>query len=114
MQEICKGYSDAYGANIELDYNFGYPATINYKKETDFAVKVAKEISGDNNVEDDAKPDMGAEDFSYMLHERPGAFLNLGQGKGPGVHNTKFDFNDDLSPIGASFFVKLVEKASPI
>ena len=84
------------------------------KKETDFAVKVAKEISGDNNVEDDAKPDMGAEDFSYMLHERPGAFLNLGQGKGPGVHNTKFDFNDDLSPIGASFFVKLVEKASPI
>ena len=114
MQEICKGYSDAYDANIELDYNYGYPATINYKKETDFAVKVAKEISGDNNVEDDAKPDMGAEDFSYMLHERPGAFLNLGQGKGPGVHNTKFDFNDDLSPIGASFFVKLVEKASPI
>ena len=57
---------------------------------------------------------MGAEDFSFMLHERPGAFLNLGQGKGPGVHNTKFDFNDDLSPIGASFFVKLVEKALPV
>ena len=67
MQEICKGYSDAYNANIELDYNYGYPATINYKKEKDFAVKVAKEITGDNNVEDDAKPDMGAEDFSFML-----------------------------------------------
>ena len=81
MQEICKGYSDAYGANIELGYNFGYPATINYKKETDFAVKVAKEISGDNNVEDDAKPDMGAEDFSFMLHERPGLFSILDKEK---------------------------------
>ena len=110
MTEICNGYSLAFKGKIELIYNYGYPATINYEKEAAFAIEVAEEISGKKNVDGNAKPDMGAEDFSFMLHERPGAFLNLGQGNGPGVHNTKFDFNDDLSPIGASFFVKLIER----
>ena len=114
MTEICNGYSLAFKGKIELIYNYGYPATINYKKEAAFAIEVAEEISGKKNVDGNAKPDMGAEDFSFMLHERPGAFLNLGQGNGPGVHNTKFDFNDDLSPIGASFFVKLIEKGLPL
>ncbi len=114
MTEICNGYSLAFNGKIELIYNYGYPATINYEKEAAFAIEVAEEISGKKNVDGNAKPDMGAEDFSFMLHERPGAFLNLGQGNGPGVHNTKFDFNDDLSPIGASFFVKLIEKGLPL
>ena len=114
MIEICDGYSLAFKGKIELNYNYGYPATINYKKEAEFAIDVAEEISGKENVDGNAKPDMGAEDFSFMLHERPGAFLNVGQGEGPGVHNTKFDFNDDLSPIGASFFVKLIEKGLPL
>ena len=114
MGEICKGFSQAFNGKIELNYKYGYPATINYKDEAVFASNVAKQISGEDNVNSDAEPDMGAEDFSYMLHERPGAFLNLGQGYGPGVHSTKFDFNDELSPIGASFFVKLVEKAQPL
>ena len=114
MTEICNGYSLAFKGKIELIYNYGYPATINYEKEAAFAIEVAEEISGKKNVDGNAMPDMGAEDFSFMLHERPGAFLNLGQGNGPGVHNTKFDFNDDLSPIGASFFVKLIEKGLPL
>lgn len=114
MTEICNGYSLAFKGKIELIYNYGYPATINYEKEAAFAIEVAEEISGKKNVDGNAIPDMGAEDFSFMLHERPGAFLNLGQGNGPGVHNTKFDFNDDLSPIGASFFVKLIEKGLPL
>ena len=114
MTEICNGYSLAFKGKIELIYNYGYPATINYEKEAAFAIEVAEEISGKKNVDGNAKPDMGAEDFSFMLHERPGAFLNLGQGNGPSVHNTKFDFNDDLSPIGASFFVKLIEKGLPL
>ena len=114
MTEICNGYSLAFKGKIELIYNYGYPATINYEKEAAFAIEVAEEISGKKNVDGNAKPDMGAEDFSFMLHERPGAFLNLGQGNGPGVHNTKFDFNDELSPIGASFFVKLIEKGLPL
>ena len=114
MEEICEGFSKAFKGKIELNYNYGYPATINYKDEAVFASNVAKQISGEDNVNSDAEPDMGAEDFSYMLHERPGAFLNLGQGYGPGVHSTKFDFNDELSPIGASFFVKLIETGLPI
>ena len=114
MKEICKGHSLAFNCNVKLDYNYGYPPTINHPNETDFAVKVAKEITGSKNVNSDAIPDMGAEDFSFMLNERPGSFLNVGQGDGPPVHNTKYDFNDDLSPIGASFFVKLVERAQPL
>jgi hippurate hydrolase len=57
---------------------------------------------------------MGSEDFSYMLLERPGAYLHVGQGDGPALHSPEYDFNDELSPIGASFFVKLVEKAQPL
>mgnify|MGYP001469790684 FL=1 len=57
---------------------------------------------------------MGSEDFSYMLQERPGAYLHVGQGYGPPLHNPEYDFNDDLAPIGASFFAKLVEKAQPL
>ena len=114
MEEICRGYSLAFGGEVFLDYQYGYPATINHKNEAEFAAEVAKEISGQEHVDCNAKPDMGAEDFSFMLHERPGAFLNVGQGQGPGVHNSKYDFNDDLSPIGASFFVKLIERALPL
>ena len=114
MEEICRGYSLAFGAEVILDYQYGYPATVNHKNEAEFAAVVAKEISGQENVDCNAIPDMGAEDFSFMLFERPGAFLNVGQGPGPGVHNTKYDFNDDLSPIGASFFVKLIERALPL
>ena len=114
MKEICKGNSLAFNGKVKLDYNFGYPPMINHHKETKFAVDVAKGISGPDNVEDNANPDMGAEDFSYMLQERPGSFVNIGQGDGVSVHNPRYDFNDDLSPIGASFFVKLVEKSQPL
>lgn len=114
MEEICRGYSLAFGGEVLLDYQYGYPATVNHKNEAEFAAEVAKEISGQENVDCNAIPDMGAEDFSFMLQERPGAFLNVGQGQGPGVHNAKYDFNDDLSPIGASFFVKLIERALPL
>ena len=114
MEEICRGYSLAFGGEVFLDYQYGYPATVNHKNEAEFAAEVAKEISGQENVDCNAKPDMGAEDFSFMLQERPGAFLNVGQGQGPGVHNAKYDFNDDLSPIGASCFVKLIERALPL
>jgi hippurate hydrolase len=56
---------------------------------------------------------MGGEDFSYMLEERPGAYVFIGAGEGPGLHNENYDFNDDVSPIGASWLVKLVETAQP-
>jgi hippurate hydrolase len=69
---------------------------------------------GDDNVREDRPPEMGAEDFSYMLLARPGAYLYVGQGEGPFCHHPKYDFNDEIAPIGASFFARLVERAQPI
>ena len=68
---------------------------------------------GADRVEQDTVPVMGSEDFSYMLKERPGAYLFLGQGESAGLHNENYDFNDDISPIAASFFARLVETAQP-
>ena len=114
LKEICAGTAKAFGAKADLEYEYGYPPTVNHPKETAFAVEVAAEISGDVNVDADAPPIMAAEDFAYMLEERPGAYLNVGQGDSAALHNPEYDFNDELSPIGASFFVKLVEKAQPL
>ncbi|MDC3092765.1 M20 family metallopeptidase [Paracoccaceae bacterium] len=113
LKELCKGYSRGFGGKIKLDYNYGYPPTVNHPKETKFAAEVAKEIVGVQNVDINAKPIMASEDFSYMIEKRPGCYFHVGQGVGAAVHNPKYDFNDELSPIGASFFVKLVENANP-
>ena len=114
LKEICAGTAQAFGTKADLEYEYGYPPTVNHPKETAFAVEVAAEISGDVNVDSNAPPIMAAEDFAYMLEERPGAYLNVGQGDSAALHNPEYDFNDELSPIGASFFVKLVEKAQPL
>lgn len=114
MEEICAGIGTAFGVEVVFDFEYGYPPTVNHPKQTDFAVKVARGISGDENVIDDCPPVMGAEDFAYMLEERPGAYLSIGQGEGASLHHPAYDFNDELSPIGASYFVKLVETAQPL
>lgn len=114
MQEICTGMSAAFGAEVKLDYHYGYPPTVNHEAETDFAVSVARGVVGDSMVDDNFPPVMGAEDFSYMLEERPGAYLSLGQGEGAALHHPEYDFNDEVSPIGASYFVKLVETAQAL
>ena len=107
MAEIVGGQAASYAVTAELDYRRNYPATVNHAAQTGFAVDVARAVSG--QVIDDLPPEMGAEDFSYMLEARPGAFLFLGQGKGPSVHHPAFDFNDAIAPIGASFFAKVIE-----
>ena len=114
IREICQGISKAFKCEVKLNYHDGYPVTNNHQKETEFAVAVASGISGPEQVDGHGEPIMGSEDFSYMLQERPGAYLHVGQGYGPPLHNPEYDFNDDLSPIGASFFAKLVEKAQPL
>ena len=114
LQKICEGHTVAFNGEVSLDYQYGYPPTVNHLKETEFAVEVAKDISGPENVDGNALPIMAAEDFSYMLEKCPGSYLHVGQGDGPPVHNPEYDFNDDLSPIGASFYVGLVEKAQPL
>ena len=114
LREICRGVADSYNVDVELTYNTGYPAMINDADKVVLAAKVAAEISGKDMVETDHQKEMGAEDFSYMLQRVPGAYLMLGQGEGPSVHNTGYDFNDEISPIGASFFARMVETRQPV
>ena len=114
VYEIVEGHAAAYGVSARIDYDWGYPATINHPDETDFAADVAREISGEAAVDARSAREMGSEDFSYMLEARPGAYLFLGAGPGAGLHHAAYDFNDEIAPIGATFFARLVEKAQPV
>ena len=112
LREIVEGQCMAYGVTPALDFEPNYPPTVNHAAQTDFAVGVASGVVSE--VLDEIAPSMGAEDFSYMLEARPGSFLYLGQGIGPSVHHPKFDFNDEAAPLGASYFVKLIETRQPL
>lgn len=114
MQAVCDGIAATYGAQITLDYQHGYPVTVNSEKGLAFAARVASEISGEAAIDMDYPPMMGGEDFSYMLQKRQGAYVFLGQGPSAGLHHPEYDFNDAISPIGASFFARLVETAQPL
>ena len=114
MQAIVAGQAASYGVEARLDYELGYPATVNDPGKSAFAATVAAEIAGENRVIADAGREMGAEDFAYMLQERPGAYLFIGQGDGAGLHHPKYNFNDEVAPVGASFFARLVERAQPL
>jgi len=107
---IVSGIALAMGVTADITYERGYPATVNHEAETAFALGVAQEVSGDTG---ECAPVMGAEDFSFMLERRPGAYLFLGQGDSAGLHHPRYDFNDSIAPVGASFFARLVEKAQP-
>jgi hippurate hydrolase len=114
MEEIVKGHSMSFGVDAKLRYIQGYPATINHAKETNFAISVMEDVVGAAKVDGTVGKEMGAEDFSYMLEARPGAYVFLGIGDNAGLHNPNYDFNDEASPIGASFFARLIEKALPL
>ncbi len=114
MAEIVAGTAAAFDVMAELEYNIGYPATVNDPAKVGVATKAARDVAGDANVVDDTPREMGAEDFSYMLEARPGAYLFLGQGDTASVHHPAYDFNDDIAPIGASFFARLVETAQSL
>jgi len=114
LTKIAETTAAAYGAVAEVVVQTGYPVTVNTVAQTDFAVDVARGVVGKDKVVDDMPAEMGSEDFSYMLEARPGAYVFLGQGEGAGLHHPEYDFNDEISPIGASWFVKLVETAQPL
>jgi hippurate hydrolase len=117
LREIATKVADALGASAEIDYVRGYPATVNSAREAAFAASVGERIFGKGNVITDPTPTMGGEDFSYMLQARPGAYVFLGQGGGPGgcfLHNPNFDFNDAVIPLGAGYLAALVEHALPL
>jgi amidohydrolase len=114
VHEIVEGHAAAFGVVARVDYDWGYPATVNHPDKAEFAAGVAAEISGVAMVDGNAGREMGSEDFSYMLEARPGAYLFLGTGPGAGLHHPGFDYNDEASPVGASFFARLVERAQPL
>jgi len=113
MKEIVAGQAASYGVEADLDYEVGYPATLNAPEQTEFAASVARAVVGDAKVDANFAKVAGSEDFAYMLEERPGAYLFLGAGEGAGLHHPKYNFNDEVAPIGASFFVQLVEQMQP-
>jgi hippurate hydrolase len=113
LSEIVAGQAASYGVAASLRYERGYPATVNDPDRAAFAARVAAEVVGADAVTPDGGREMGAEDFSYMLNARPGAYLFLGAGPGPVLHSAEYDFNDRIAPIGASFFARLVETLQP-
>jgi amidohydrolase len=105
----------AFGATATLNYQRNYPATINTPAEAQFAGDVAASLVGEDKVVRNLPPSMGAEDFSFMLQTKPGAYLRLGQGGEGGcfLHNSRYDFNDEVLPLGAALFATLAERAMP-
>ena len=113
MAEVVEHTALALGATAELNYQRNYPVSINHKQQTEFAASVASQVAGENNIDADTQPLMGAEDFSFMLNERPGAFIFMGNGDSAALHHPEYDFNDDAIPYGCSYWVQLAEAALP-
>ena len=96
-----------------MNYTRGYPATVNAEAETELAAAAAADVVGEDRVNRAVAPVMGAEDFAYMLNARPGAMVFVGNGDTAKLHHPKYDFNDELIPVGCSWWVRLVETAMP-
>jgi hippurate hydrolase len=113
IRRVAEGVASAFGASAEVEYRRNYPPTINEKQATEIAARAATRVVGEENVLRDLAPSMGGEDFAFMLEAKPGNYIWLGQAGGPSacnVHNPKYDFNDALLPLGASYWVALVEE----
>lgn len=114
IEEICAGVAATYGASIKATYTRNYPATVNHADQTGFALDVAADIVGESAVQRNMDGMMGGEDFSFMLLERPGNFIFVGNGDTAGLHHPEYDFNDDAIPYGCSYWISLVERAMPL
>lgn len=112
LKSVAKGLAETFGARADIHYRRGYPVTVNTPRETAYAAEVASEIAGAEQVDTKADPSMGGEDFAYMLQARPGAYIFLGNGDSTELHTDTYDFNDDIIPVGVSYWVRLVENAS--
>ncbi|BCH64429.1 hippurate hydrolase [Agrobacterium vitis] len=112
VRAIAEGQAASYGMTVEIDYERGYPATVNHKAETDYVRDLARRFAGEGKVFDMPRPTMGGEDFAYMLQEKPGTYFFLGTKRtenDPPLHHPRYDFNDDIIPTGTAFWVELVE-----
>ncbi len=103
----------AFGATADFSWEYGYPVTVNHEDETGYAVEAARAVAGENAVDDNVDPILPAEDFSYMLEERPGAYIFLGNGDTAMCHHPEYNFDDEAIPLGCSWFAELVERRMP-
>ncbi|SDI00186.1 hippurate hydrolase [Paraburkholderia steynii] len=121
MRKIVQSTAEAYECSVEMTFHRNYPPTINSGKEARFAAAVMKEVVGEEKVDDTVEPTMGAEDFSFMLLAKPGCYAFLGNGNGGHreaghgagpcmLHNASYDFNDELLPVGATYWVRLAQR----
>jgi hippurate hydrolase len=116
MRRVIEGVAASYGARARLDYRPGYPPVVNHAAETCRAADAAADVVGEGAVDREGELSVASEDFAFMLQACPGAFIFLGNGDGEGacqVHNPNYDFNDEILPIGASWFARLVELGLP-
>jgi hippurate hydrolase len=111
VRAVVEGTAKLYGAKAELTYATGYPVLVNEAEHTSFAADVAGTIAGPDKVDRDFPPMLGAEDFAYMLQQRPGAFIYVGNGDSAVLHHPAYDFNDEAIPLGTSYWVRLAETA---
>ena len=125
MRDIAVHTAAAFGAELEFTFNRDYPPLVNHASETAFATRVMRDIVGETSVEAAVEPTMSAEDFAFMLQEKPGCYVFIGNGEGEhrefghglgpcNLHNPSYDFNDDLLPIGATYWVRLAEAYLPL
>jgi amidohydrolase len=117
LKELVPAVAAGFGAQAEVTYERIYPATINSIQESHYAMNVAKSLVGQENIIPDLPPSMGAEDFSFMLQQKPGAYLRIGQAGDAGgcfLHNTRYDFNDEILPLGAALYASLATQAMPL
>ncbi|MEX0284747.1 MAG: M20 aminoacylase family protein [Paracoccaceae bacterium] len=110
---IAQNTAAAFGATVEVDYNRGYPITINHAEQAAMACDAAAAVVGEDNVERNVPPIMPAEDFSYMLEERPGAYMFIGNGDSAQCHHPAYNFDDEAIPVGVSWFAEIVERRMP-
>ena len=114
IERLCSGIANAFGARIDAHFDLRYPPTVNSAAETAICRQTAEALLGEDKVRKDELPSMGAEDFAFMLREKPGCYVWLGNGPGTGgcsLHNPHYDFNDDVLIYGISYWVRLVETA---
>jgi hippurate hydrolase len=125
MEEVAVNTAAAFGAEVEFRFRRNYPPLVNHSESTRFAVEVMKAVVGADKVDDKTEPSMAAEDFAYFLQAKPGCYIFIGNGEGDHrdgghglgpcvLHNGSYDFNDNLLPVGASFWVKLAEASLPL
>jgi len=113
IKEVTAGIMSAFGMSFVCDYLQGYPVTFNHAEQAEFVVGTIEAAFGEGKVDTTVPPTMGSEDFSYMLEERPGAFINIGNGESAGLHHPAYEFNDEVIPVGVTYWANLIETAMP-